>query len=64
MQTLPDMTRWNWNELKASGLRVVYRLIRTETEMLIVVIGARAEDEVYKIAAKRYRKDFMERAGE
>ena len=30
-------------KLKAAGLRVVYKLIRTETEMLIVVIGARAD---------------------
>ena len=56
---MPDMTRWNWNELEASGLRVVYRLIRTETEMLIMVIGARAEDEVYKIAAKRAEKHSL-----
>ena len=46
-------------KLKASGLRVVYRLIRTETEMLIVVIGARAEDEVYEIAAKRAEKHSL-----
>ena len=28
-------------------------MIQTETEMLIVVIGARADDEVYQIAEKR-----------
>lgn len=28
----------------------------SETEMLIVVIGARADDEVYQIAEKRARK--------
>lgn len=31
-------------------------MIRTETEMLIVVIGARADDEVYQSAEKRARK--------
>lgn len=31
-------------------------MIRIETEMLIVVIGARADDEVYQIAEKRVRK--------
>ena len=31
-------------------------MIRTETEMLIVVIGARADDEVYQIAEKRAHK--------
>ena len=38
------------------GIRVVYTLIRTETTMTIVVIGARRDDEVYKIAAKRKKK--------
>ena len=43
-------------KLKAAGLRVVYKLIRTEAERLIIVIGARADDEVYKTAQKRARK--------
>lgn len=38
------------------GIRVVYKLIRTETTMTIVVIGARRDDEVYKIAVKRNNK--------
>ena len=40
-------------KLKTSGIRVVYKLIRTDTQMLIVVIGARADDEVYETAQKR-----------
>ena len=48
-------------KLKAAGLRIVYKLIRTETEMLIVVIGARADDEVYQIAEKRARKKQLYR---
>ena len=47
-------------KLKAAGLRIVYKLIRTETEMLIVVIGARADDEVYQLAEKRARKKQLE----
>lgn len=43
-------------KLKSAGIRIVYKLIRTETEMLIVVIGARADDEVYETAQKRTRK--------
>ena len=43
-------------KLRAAGLRVVYKLIRTETSMLIIVIGARADDEVYEIAQKRIQK--------
>lgn len=43
-------------KLKSVGLRIVYKLIQTETEMLIIVIGARADDEVYQIAQKRSGK--------
>lgn len=43
-------------KLKAAGLRIVYKLIQTETEMLIIVISARADDEVYQIAQKRSGK--------
>ncbi len=38
-------------KLRAAGLHVVYKLQRTESEML--VIGVRADEEVYDIAAKR-----------
>ena len=40
-------------KLRDAGIRIVYKLIRTRTEMLIVVIGARSDDEVYQIADKR-----------
>ena len=43
-------------KLKNAGLRVVYKLIRAETEMLIVVIGARADNEVYETAEHRAKK--------
>lgn len=43
-------------KLKSVGLRIVYKLIQTETEMLIIVIGARPDDEVYQIAQKRTDK--------
>jgi len=39
--------------LKKLGIRIVYKLIRTETALQILVIAARADEEVYKIAAKR-----------
>jgi len=35
------------------GIRVVYQLIRTDDVMKIIIIAARADDEVYKQAAKR-----------
>ena len=35
------------------GIRVVYRIIRDGGIMKIIVIAARADDEVYKIAVRR-----------
>lgn len=43
-------------KLRASGLRVVYQLRRTESEMLVIVVGIRADEEVYEIAHKRVKK--------
>lgn len=47
-------------KLKSAGIRVVYKLIRTETEMLVVVIGARADDEVYEAAQHRVQKNNLQ----
>jgi mRNA interferase RelE/StbE len=35
------------------GIRVVYRLVRVDEVMKIIVVAARADDEVYEIAARR-----------
>lgn len=43
-------------KLKNLGIRVVYKLIKIEGQLLIVVIGARADDEVYDVAKKRADK--------
>ena len=43
-------------KLRGPGIRVVYELVRTETSMLIVVVGAREDDEVYEIASKRVNR--------
>lgn len=40
-------------KLKAAGLRIVYKTVKVKDSMLIIVIGARADDEVYDIAQKR-----------
>ncbi|PLS29614.1 type II toxin-antitoxin system RelE family toxin [Bifidobacterium parmae] len=37
------------------GVRVVYKPIRTDSRMLIIVVGIRADDEVYRIADNRRR---------
>ena len=46
-------------KIRDAGIRVVYKLIRTETEMLVVVIGARADDEVYETAQHRAKKNHL-----
>ena len=40
-------------KLRGEGLRVIYKLIQTETEMLIVIIGAREDEKVYDDADER-----------
>ena len=35
------------------GIRVVYRLVQSDEVMKIIVVAARADDEVYDLAAKR-----------
>lgn len=46
-------------KLKSAGIRIVYKLIRIDDKMLIVVIGARADDEVYEIAQKRKKDNSL-----
>lgn len=40
-------------KLKKAGIRVVYKLVKTESQMLVIVIGARRDNEVYDEALKR-----------
>lgn len=40
-------------KLLKAGIRIVYDLVRDEHGMRIIVIGMRANHEVYKIAGKR-----------
>lgn len=39
--------------LKKLGIRVVYRIVKTKSEMRIIVIGMRSDEECYKIAETR-----------
>lgn len=48
-----DLSGFYKIKLKASGIRIVYKLIKQGDKMLIVVIGVRDELEVYKEAVKR-----------
>ncbi len=40
-------------KLRGEGLRVIYKLMYTETEMLVIIVGARADEEVYDVAEER-----------
>ena len=51
-----DLTGLLKVKLRADGVRIVYKFERTDEGMLIVVIGMRAENDVYRIAASRRQK--------
>ncbi len=46
-------------KLKALGIRVVYKLVKVDERMVIVVIGARADNEVYEAASRRAKKHAL-----
>lgn len=46
-------------KLCASGIRIVYKLIKQDERMIIVVIGARADNAVYEMANKRIEKRHL-----
>ncbi|MCI5773160.1 MAG: type II toxin-antitoxin system RelE/ParE family toxin [Erysipelotrichaceae bacterium] len=54
-----DLTGFLKIKLRVSGLRLVYKVIKQEDRMLIVVIGAREDEEVYSIAEKRIKKNDL-----
>lgn len=43
-------------KLRNAGLRIVYQLVRQDDSLLVIIIGARADDEVYKLANTRVKK--------
>lgn len=43
-------------KLRVAGLRIVYKLIRQEGQVLLVVIGVREDSEVYEEAHKRVHR--------
>jgi mRNA interferase RelE/StbE len=46
-------------KFKDFGIRVVYKLVCSEEEMLVIVVSARADDYAYTLAAKRRTKHNM-----
>ena len=43
-------------KLRGAGIRVMYKLVRTQAQMLVVVVGVREDEQVYEIADARRRK--------
>lgn len=51
-----DLTGLLKIKLRGLGYRVIYQLKRTETSMEIIVVGVRADEEVYQLAYERLLK--------
>lgn len=51
-----DLSGLSKVKIKSVGVRVVYKVIETDEAMIVIVIGARADDKVYKTAEKRRKK--------
>ncbi len=43
-------------KLRGAGIRIVYKLARIENQMVVIVIGARKDEEAYESAYKRIQK--------
>lgn len=54
-----NLTNFLKIKLRGEGIRIVYKLIRMETQMLIVVVGVRKDEEVYETAQKRKQKNDL-----
>ena len=48
-----DLTNLLKIKLRGEGIRVVYKLVKTDSQMLVIVVGIREDEEVYKTAYKR-----------
>lgn len=42
-------------KLRGEGLRAIYKLIQTKTEMLIIIVGVREDEKVYDDADERIK---------
>ena len=51
-----DLTGLLKIKLKREGLRVVYKLVRRDGKMLVIVVGIREDEEVYRTAEMRAKK--------
>lgn len=44
-------------KLKQSGIRIIYEIIKEKDGVTIIIVGMRADNEVYKQAADRIKKE-------
>ena len=51
-----DLTNLLKIKLRGDGIRIVYKLEKTESQMLVIVVGIREDEEAYKTAYKRRLK--------
>lgn len=51
-----DLTGLLKVKLKRDGVRIVYKLERADNTMRIVIVGVRADSQVYREAARRKRR--------
>lgn len=51
-----NLTNFLKVKLRGAGLRIVYRLVRHEGKLLVVVVGVREDSEVYDEAQKRINR--------
>ena len=51
-----DLTNLVKIKLRGAGIRIVYKIVKTKSEMLVIVIGIREDEEVYEIAYTRRAK--------
>lgn len=54
-----NLTSFMKIKFRGLGVRVVYRLEFSKTEMKIIVISAREDNEAYREAARRIEKDLL-----
>jgi mRNA interferase RelE/StbE len=54
-----DLTGLLKIKLKKDGIRIVYKLCRNDDSMLVIIIGVRTEDEVYRQAFLRRKRQHL-----
>lgn len=54
-----DLTSLLIIKLRGAGIRIVYKLVKAGSQMLIIVVGVREDEEVYELAYSRRGKHHL-----